>query len=40
MKVLFFLINSGGFSKGKATTGVLLTAVQNWHQLLEKGNDV
>ena len=29
-----------GFSKGKATTGALLTTVQNWHQILEKGDDV
>ena len=29
-----------GFTKGKATTGVLLTAVQTWHQILENGADV
>ena len=29
-----------GFTKGKATTGALLTAVQTWHQILENGADV
>ena len=32
--------NQWGFSKGKSTTGALLTAVDNWHRLLETGNEV
>ena len=32
--------NQWGFSKGKSTTGALLTAVDNWHRLLESGNDI
>ena len=32
--------NQWGFSKGKSTTGALLTAVDNWHRSLESGNDV
>ncbi len=33
-------INNGGFTKGKSTTGALLTAVHNWHKLLEDGQSV
>lgn len=29
-----------GFTKGKSTTGALLTAVESWHSELESGNDV
>ena len=29
-----------GFTKGKFTTGALLTAVQTWHQILENGGGV
>ena len=29
-----------GFTKGKATTGALLTAVQTWHKILENGADI
>ena len=29
-----------GFTKGKATTGALLTAVESWHNHLDSGNDV
>ena len=29
-----------GFLKGKSTTGVLLTAIDGWHQALEMGEDV
>ena len=39
MNIPSFLLQ-WGVSKGKATTGALLTAVQNWHQILEKGEDV
>ena len=30
----------GSFTKGKATTGALLTAVESWHNHLDSGNDV
>ena len=29
-----------GFSKGKSTTGAVLSAVENWHRLLESGAEV
>ena len=29
-----------GFSKGKSTTGAVLSAVENWHRLLESGTEV
>ena len=29
-----------GFTKGKSTTGTLLTATNSWHQALEAGEDV
>ena len=32
--------NQWGFSKGKSTTGALLTTIDNWHRSLESGNDV
>jgi len=29
-----------GFTKGKSTTGALLTATNSWHKALEEGSDV
>ena len=41
LKDISFLSNKQwGFTKGKSTTGALLTAVHNWHKLLEDGQSV
>ena len=39
-KLKFLSNKQWGFTKGKSTTGALLTAVHNWHKLLEDGQSV
>ena len=37
---LAFIPHQWGFSRGKLTTGALLTAVDHWLRLLEEGVDI